>query len=63
MLYWDRSGFALWHKRLEEEKCHWPRHIGGEAVVLTHEQLRLLLQGIDITKMRFHKRLEYESLE
>jgi transposase len=27
VLYWQRSGFCLWLKRLEEEKFKWPVHL------------------------------------
>ncbi len=46
-LLYDRSGFLLVLKRLEEDRFFWPR--GDEAVLtLTTEQLHWLLDGIDL---------------
>ena len=62
LLYWDRSGFALWMKRLEEEKFRWPLKVEGDTVTLTSEQLAWLLDGIDITRMKPHATLAYSAV-
>ena len=54
VLYWDQSGFALWYKRLEKEKFHWPRRWPEAVVTLTQTQLHWLLDGYDITQMQAH---------
>ena len=59
ILYWDRSGFALWMKRLEEEKFRWPVKSKDEVVTLSSVELNWLLDGFDITRMRPHKTLAY----
>lgn len=60
-LYWDKSGYALWYKRLEEEKFIWPRKSDEATIQLSGEKLRLLLDGINIWNMRPHRALSYKS--
>ena len=46
VLYWDRSGFCIWSKRLERGRFVWPQAVSG-AVQLSAAQLSMLLEGID----------------
>ncbi len=48
MLYFDRSGFALWLKRLEEAKFSWVRNIDQNVIEVSAKDLELLLDGINI---------------
>ena len=57
ILYWERSGFCLWQKRLEQARFHWPRKGFDECVTLTSQQLNWLLYGYDITRMKPHEKL------
>ena len=61
-LYWDRTGFAMWEKELEEQKFRWPRKSDQQCISLTSEQLCWLLDGIDISKLKPHKELKYYLL-
>jgi transposase len=53
ILYWDKTGFCLWYKRLERDKFKWPRK-GDDVLSLTHEQFDWLLRGLDIEKLTPH---------
>ncbi len=60
-LFWDRNGFVLYYKTLAEEKFHWPKH--DEAIMtVTRQQIQWLLEGVDITQVRGHKTLNYETV-
>jgi transposase len=62
VLYWQRSGFCLWQKRLEEERFKWPFHLKGPVVTLTEEQFAWLLEGLDVKHLRPHRTLEYRTV-
>ena len=62
ILGWQRNGFWLLLKRLENERFVWPRvHEEAQAPVieLSVEQLHWLLEGIDLAAMRGHRLLSY----
>ena len=62
MLYWDRTGFALWYKRLEKGRFKWPK-VEDDTVELSREELGWLLQGIDLSKIRPHEELHFKKVE
>ncbi len=46
VLYWDRNGFCLWMKRLEEAQFHWPTS-DQETVCIDRRALDWLLEGLN----------------
>jgi transposase len=58
VLYWQRNGFCLWQKRLEEDKFSWPRKMHGTTLSLSQEQWQWLLDGLGIEKNEAASRLE-----
>ncbi len=61
ILYWDRNGFCLWHKRLEKERFKWPDH-DGISLEIDHRQLSWLLDGLDYSRLKAHKSLSYSAV-
>lgn len=59
ILYWEKNGFCLWQKRLEQERFHWLRRPGEAVAMITGQQLNWLLDGYDIARMRPHHELKY----
>lgn len=53
-LYWDKNGFVILYKRLEEGKFQWPR-TDCEVRDLTMQQLRWLMEGLSIDQPKAHK--------
>lgn len=54
-LYWDRTGFCLWAKRLERG-VFVSRHSGVTKRALTFTDLKLWLEGIDASAVRRRRR-------
>ena len=53
LLFWDGSGLWVCAKRLEKGRFRWPPVTGEQVrVVLSHEELALLLGGIDLAGSR-----------
>jgi len=62
ILYWERNGFCLWHKRLEKAKFAWPIKHSDDTVSVTTQELNWLLDGFDIWRMPPHQKLFYQSV-
>ena len=59
ILHWDRDGFVLWYKRLEEGKFKLPRpREGARTVELRASELAMILDGIDVSKLKRVPRYE-----
>lgn len=58
ILYWDRDGFALWSKRLEEGTYAMPLADSAEERrrEITAQELGALLSGIDLSQAKRRKR-------
>lgn len=60
-VYWDRTGFALWQKRLEKDHFRWPVKMQNDIIKVSSEQMEWLLSGLDIVKAKPHETLRYEA--
>ncbi len=60
ILYWDRDGFAVWSKRLEEGTYAVPFEDGKaeHRREITAQELSAILSGIDLTQVKRRKRYQ-----
>jgi len=61
ILYWDRTGFCLWQKRLSREHFHWPKS-EQEVLELSDRELSWLLEGMQLPLPGGHKTRHYTVL-
>ena len=59
VLYWDRTGFALWQKKLERHRFPWPKSEEA-AKEIAVDQFRMVLDGIDFWNA--HQELTYSTV-
>lgn len=55
LLFWDRSGFCIWYKRLEKGRFQLTsldKHRRGHHAEVEAAELALILEGIDLTNAR-----------
>ena len=60
ILYWERNGFCLWHKRLERDRFRWPNN-ASEVQRISLRELRWLLDGLSL-RQAAHRELHYEII-
>lgn len=53
LLQWDRDGFCLYIKKLEQGTFQWPE---GPHTLISSHQLTLLLEGVVLESVRLRKR-------
>jgi transposase len=64
ILYWDRDGFAVWAKRLEEGTYAVPfSEIIESRCEISAQELGALLSGIDLSQAKRRKRYRLKSRE
>lgn len=59
IVYWDKTGFAMWYKRLDKHRFQWPTQADNATLTLSEQQFHWLLDGDDIIG---HQPLFYQSV-
>ena len=59
ILTWDRGGLVMWYKRLEKGRLKMPKiNADAASLELDSGELSMLLEGLDLSKVRRPKRWE-----
>jgi transposase len=62
ILYWDRDGYALWYKRLEQGTFRIPvAKPDAASIELKASELAMLLEGIDLRSIKRRKRFRHPA--
>lgn len=62
LVYWDRTGVAMWEKHLEKDRFPWVLERANDAVHVSVDDLQMLLDGVDFTKIRRHQSLHFSRV-
>jgi transposase len=58
LLYWDRSGYWLFAKRLEQGTFAWPSSVASPALETSVRELMCVLEGIEISTAKKRLRMD-----
>ena len=58
IIYWDKTGFAMWYKVLQKNRFKWPKLGDMSHLRLSEQQLTWLLGGYDVIG---HSTLDYTA--
>lgn len=59
LFIWDRNGFFIFYKRIERGRFKFPK-VKQSSLELPHDDLKLLLDGIDVSKLKRFPALHYD---
>jgi transposase len=59
LLRWEKDGFAIYTKRLEQGTYELPVQRNGDSCLISHQQLLLILQGISLRQVHYRKRYQH----
>lgn len=62
ILYWERNGFCLWYKSLQQERFKWPSSRASSTITVSSEELNWLLDGFDLWSNKPHQSMSLESV-
>lgn len=62
-LLFDRDGYVIWYKRLEEGTFRFPRIEGHTSVEIKPSELAMLLEGIDLSSVKRRPRYQVKKRE
>ena len=60
-LFWDGDGFSLLYKRLDNGKFCWPKS-PNDVINISEQQLRWLMEGLEICQPKSIKRSRPKSI-
>jgi transposase len=63
LLLFEGDGFAMYYKRLEKGTYELPAdHLAKDSIVISNQQLQLILQGISLKSVQKRKRYQHPAL-
>jgi transposase len=66
VLYWDRDGYAIWYKRLEEGTFRFPTSLNAasaQRAEVKASDLMMLLDGVDLLSVKRQRRYTRQLVE
>jgi transposase len=58
LFIWDRNGFFIFYKRVERGRFKFPK-VNQDSIEISREELTLLLDGIDVSRLKRFPTLHY----
>lgn len=62
ILYWQKTGFCLWQKKLEKGVFSLPPAFSAHSLEISSYHLQGFIQGLDCWKVKMVKELCYQQL-